>query len=129
MKNLFALAGFLLFTTLVSAQTIQDVSFTTRPDASPGVNLSSFIIQLTDSTQIDQIELGIGSTFGVSDLLNQSFLFDQTTGLSNGLSYARNGNSVLLQAGAITEMPTYFGRVRLKLSNGQYTDYFSFTSN
>jgi archaellin len=129
MKNLFALAGFLLFTSLVSAQTIQDVSFTTRPDASPGVNLSSFIIQITDSTQIDQIELGIGSTFGVSDLLNQSFLFDQTTGLSNGLSYARNGNSVLLQAGAITEMPTYFGRVRLKLSNGQYTDYFSFTSN
>jgi archaellin len=129
MKNLFALAGFLLFTSLVSAQTIQDVSFTTRPDASPGVNLSSFIIQLTDSTQIDQIELGIGSTFGVSDLLNQSFLFDQTTGLSNGLSYSRNGNAVLLQAGAITEMPTYFGRVRLKLSNGQYTDYFSFTSN
>lgn len=57
MKNLFALAGFLLFTTFVSAQTVQDVSFTTRPDASPGVNLSSFIIQLTDSTQIDQIEL------------------------------------------------------------------------
>lgn len=129
MKNLFAVAGFVLSTTLVSAQTIQDVSFTTRPDASPGVNLSSFIIQLTDSTQIDQIELGIGSTFGVADLLNQSFLFDQTTGLSNGLSYARYGNAVSLQAGAITEMPTYFGRVRLKLSNGQYTDYFSFTSN
>ncbi|MBP7168529.1 MAG: hypothetical protein KBB64_12785 [Bacteroidia bacterium] len=129
MKKFFVLAGFLLCSTLVFGQSVQDVSFKTRPDASPGFNLSSFTIQLTDSTQIEKIEVTIGTADGLSDVLNQSFVFDQTTGLSNGLSYSRNGNAVSLQAGAITEMPTYFGRVRLKLSNGQYTDYFSFTSN
>ena len=129
MKKFFALAGLLLCTTLVFGQSIQDVSFKTRPDASPGVNLSSFIIQLTDSTQIEKIEVTIGTADGLSDVLNQSFVFDQSSGLSTGLAYARNANAVFLETGAITELPTYFGRVRLKLTNGQFTDYFSFTSN
>ncbi len=129
MKKIFALAGFLLCTTLVFGQTVQDVSFKTRPDASPGVNLSSFIIQLTDSTQIDQIEIRVGTTDGAADVLSHSFVFDQTVGLSNGLAFTRSGNSVYLEAGTISELPTYFGGVRLKLSNGQYTDYFSFISN
>ncbi|MFN8153848.1 MAG: hypothetical protein U0Y08_06120 [Bacteroidia bacterium] len=129
MKRIFALAVFLLITTIVSAQTVQDVSFKTRPDASPGVNLSSFIIQLTDSTQIDQIEVRVGTTDGAADVLSHAFVFDQTVGLSNGLAFTRNGNSVYLEAGSITELPTYFGGVRLKLSNGQFTDYFSFISN
>jgi hypothetical protein len=129
MKKFFVLAGFLLCSTLVFGQSVQDVSFKTRPDASPGVNLSSFTIQLTDSTQIEKIEVAIGTADGLSDVLNQSFVFDQTSGLSNGLSYSRNLNSVFLETGTITEQPTYFGRVRLKLTNGQFTDYFSFTSN
>lgn len=129
MKKFFAVAGFLLCSTLVFGQSVQDVSFKTRPDASPGVNLSSFTIQLTDSTQIEKIEVAIGTADGLSDVLNQSFVFDQTSGLSNGLSYSRNLNSVFLETGTITEQPTYFGRVRLKLTNGQFTDYFSFTSN
>ena len=129
MKKFFALAGLLLCTNLVFGQSVQDVSFKTRPDASPGVNLSSFIIQLTDSTQIEKIEVTIGTADGLSDVLNQSFVFDQSSGLSTGLAYARNANAVFLETGAITELPTYFGRVRLKLTNGQFTDYFSFTSN
>ena len=129
MKKFFALAGLLLCTTLVFGQSIQDVSFKTRPDVSPGVNLSSFTIQLTDSTQIEKIEVTIGTADGLSDVLNQSFVFDQSSGLSTGLAYARNANAVFLETGAITELPTYFGRVRLKLTNGQFTDYFSFTSN
>lgn len=129
MKKFFALAGLLLCTSLVSGQSIQDVSFKTRPDATSGVNLSSFTIQLTDSTQIDKIEVTLGTTDGHSDVLNESFTFDQTSGLANGLSYLRNANAVFLETGTITELPTYFGRVRLKLTNGQFTDYFSFTSN
>jgi hypothetical protein len=129
MKKFFAIAGLLLCTNLVFGQSVQDVSFKTRPDASPGVNLSSFTIQLTDSTQIEKIEVTLGTTDGLSDLLNESFTFDQASGLSAGLTYARNANSVFLETGTITELPTYFGRVRLKLTNGQFTDYFSFTSN
>ncbi len=129
MKKFFALAGLLLCTTLVFGQSIQDVSFKTRPDASPGVNLSSFTIQITDSTQIEKIEVTLGTTDGLSDVLNESFTFDQTSGLSAGLTYARNANAVFLETGTIAELPTYFGRVRLKLTNGQFTDYFSFTSN
>ena len=129
MKKFFVLAGFLLCSTLVFGQSVQDVSFKTRPDASPGFNLSSFTIQLTDSTQIEKIEVTIGTADGLSDVLNQSFVFDQSSGLSTGLAYARNANAVFLETGAITELPTYFGRVRLKLTNGQFTDYFSFTSN
>ena len=134
MKKIFAIAGFLLCTSLVFGQSVQDVSFKTRPDApdsnrDPGVNLSSFTIQLTDSTQIEKIEVTLGTTDGLSDVLNESFTFDQTSGLSAGLTYARNANAVFLETGTIAELPTYFGRVRLKLTNGQFTDYFSFTSN
>lgn len=85
--------------------------------------------QLSDTLLIDQIEVKIGSNEGLSDLLSYSFNFDQTSGLPNDFAYTRIAKKVSLETGSITEFPTYFGRVRLKLSNGQYTDYFSFTSN
>lgn len=129
MKKFFTLAGFVLCTTLVLGQSIQDVSFSAVDSASSGIIVSSFVVQLTDTVQIDQIEVTLGSNEGLSDLLNYSFVFDQTNGLPNNFAYLRSAKRVSLDTGSITEYPTYFGRVRLKLSSGNYTDYFSFTSN
>ena len=39
MKRIFALAVFQLITAIVSAQTVQDVSFKTRPDAGYSVQI------------------------------------------------------------------------------------------
>lgn len=129
MKRILAIVSTILLTSEVMGQSIQDVSFSAVDSASSGIIKSSFVVQVTDTVQIDQIEVVVGSNEGLSDLLNFSFTFDQASGLPYGFSYDRNSKRVSLETGTISEYPTYFGRVRLKLSNGQYTDYFSFTSN
>lgn len=129
MKRILAIVGAILLTNGVMGQAIQDVSFSAVDSASSGIIKSSFVVQLSDTLLIDQIEVKIGSNEGLSDLLSYSFNFDQTSGLPNDFAYTRIAKKVSLETGSITEFPTYFGRVRLKLSNGQYTDYFSFTSN
>lgn len=129
MKGVLALVSAILLTSGVMGQSIQDVSFSAVDSASSGIIKSSFVVQVSDTVQIDQIEVKIGSNEGLSDLLSYAFTFDQTSGLPYGFSYVRNSKRVSLETGSISEYPTYFGRVRLKLSNGQYTDYFSFTSN
>jgi hypothetical protein len=129
MKRIFIILSAMLIANGVFGQSIQDVSFSAVDSASSGIIKSSFVVQLTDTLQIDQIEVKVGSNEGLSNLLNYSFGFDQTSGLPNDFAYSRDAKRVLLDTGTITEFPTYFGRVRLKLSNGQYTDYFSFISN
>lgn len=129
MTRILAIVSAILLANGVMGQSIQDVSFSAVDSASSGIIKSSFVVQLTDSVQIDQIEVKVGSNEGLSDLLSYSFVFDQTSGLPNGFAYSRSAKRVSLETGTIAEFPTYFGRVRLKLSNGQYTNYFSFTSN
>ena len=111
------------------SQTLTDIAFKTAATSTPDVVLCNFFIQLSDTTQIDKIEIDLGTKDGTSDLIDFSFDYDIVSGLPAGFSYVRNGNSVSVETGTIAEYPMYFGRVRLKKSNGQFTDYFSFTSN
>lgn len=129
MKKLITLSWFLFQTVFGFCQGINDVEFHSLATSNPDILTSSFVVSLSDSTQIDKIEIELGSTDGQNDLINQNFDFDSSTGLPNGFSYLRSGNRVSLETGIIPAYPTFFGRVRLKLSNGQYTSYFSFTSN
>lgn len=129
MKRILAIVSAFLLTNVVMGQSIQDVSFNATDSASSGLMNSSFVVQLSDSSSIDEIEVQLGSNDGLSDILSHSFGFDQTSGLTGGFSYSRLQNRIFLETGTINEYPTYFGRVRLKLSTGQYTVYFSFTSN
>ncbi|MBK7966500.1 MAG: hypothetical protein IPK10_15300 [Bacteroidetes bacterium] len=129
MKKLIALTWLLLQLNFGFSQSIKDVEFRKIETTNVGELSSSFVIHITDSVQIDKIEVDLGSNDGLSNLINQDFDFDIVTGLPNGFSYTRTGNSIVLETGIIPEYPTFFGRARLKLSNGLYSPYFSFTSN
>jgi len=129
MKKIFTLLWLLFLFTNTFSQSINDVAFKKQDSGTPDFLTSDFIVQLSDTTQIDLIEVKLGSTDQSSDLVNYSFPFDAASGLPSGYSYSRSANSVMLSTGLIPEIPTFFGRIRLKLSNGQFTDYFSFTSN
>ena len=129
MKKLIALTWFLLQLTFGFSQIINDVEFRSMATSNQDSLTCSFVISISDSIQIDKVEIELGSTEGQDDLLNYNFDFDVTTGLPSGFSYLRSGIRVSLETGTIPIFPTYFGRARLKLSNGQYTSYFSFTAN
>jgi hypothetical protein len=129
MKKLIAFTWFLLQLTFGFSQSINDVAFRSVATSNPDSLTSSFVVSISDSTQIDKIEIELGSSDGQNDLVNQNFDFDVTIGLPSGFSYLRIGNRVSLETGIISSYPTFFGRARLKLSNGQYTSYFSFTAN
>ena len=129
MKKLIALSWLLSMATLGYNQSINDVEFHSVATTNPDEFSSSFVVVLSDSIQIDKVEIKLGSTEGQNDLINQNFDFDSTVGLPSGFAYLRIGNRVSLETGIIPAYPTFFGRARLKLSNGQYTSYFSFTAN
>ena len=129
MKKFASLFLLVLSFTISYGQSITDIAFKTDTTSTPEVVSCKFIIHLSDSTQIDVIDIDLGAMDGSSDLIEYNFDFDVSSGLPTGFSYVRSGNSVYVETGTIAEYPTYFGRVRLKKSNGQYSDYFSFTSN
>lgn len=129
MKKLIALTWFLLQLNFGYCQNIDDVEFRSTATVDPDVLSSSFVVILSDSSQIDKVEIELGSTEGQNDLINHDFDFDVTSSLPTGYSYLRVGNRVSLETGTVAAYPTFFGRARLKLSSGQYTSYFSFTAN
>ena len=111
------------------SQIINDVEFRSMATSNQDSLTCSFVISISDSIQIDKVEIELGSTEGQNDLINQNFDFDSNANLPSGFSYLRIGYRVSLETGTIPTFPTFFGRARLKLSNGQYTSYFSFTAN
>ncbi len=129
MKKLIALTWFLLQLTFGFSQSINDVEFRSVATSNLDSLTSIFVVSLSDSSQIDKVEIELGSTEGQNDLINYDFDFDVTSGIPSGFSYLRVGNRVSLETGTIAAYPTFFGRARLKLSSGQYTSYFSFTAN
>jgi hypothetical protein len=129
MKNLVALVWLCFQMSFCYSQSINDVEFRSAVTSNSDSLTSSFVVSISDSSQIDKIEIELGSTEGQNDLINQNFDFDSNAGLPSGYSYLRVGNRVSLETGAIPAYPTFFGRARLKLSNGQYSSYFSFTAN
>jgi hypothetical protein len=129
MKKFFILICLSFVISNAFSQTINDVAFRKAESSTPDFLTSDFVVQLSDTSQIDLIEVKVGTTDQSHDIINYSFNFDATSGLPSGYSYNRIAKSVMLSTGLIPEVPTFFGRIRLKLSNGQFTDYFSFTSN
>lgn len=129
MKKLVTLSWLLFLASLGFSQSVNDVEFRSTATVDPDVLSSSFVVILSDSSQIDKVEIELGSTEGQNDLINYDFDFDVTSNLPNGYSYHRVGNRVSLVTGTVAAYSTFFGRARLKLSNGQYSSYFSFAAN
>ncbi|MBK9400317.1 MAG: hypothetical protein IPN36_05470 [Bacteroidetes bacterium] len=115
-------------TFIVQAQTPLDAYVTTTIPVNDSV-VGTMFITLADTNQVDLIEIKLGSNSGVNDLFNYSFAYDQTTGLPAGYVWSRTGNKLILQLGSFAYSDVQFGSVRVKQSNGTFSDAFAFVTN
>lgn len=86
-----------------------------------------FTVVLSDTLGISEIEIRLGSELASSDIMLHSFNYD--TQPSSPYSYLRAGNQVKLGIGSITLTDMYYGEVRLKDTNGNWSSPFQFVSN
>ena len=120
---------FILFSGLpLKAQSNFDAYVITSSPVNDVVEGTMFIT-LTDTNQIDLIEVKVGSREGQADLANQQFTFDQTSGLSLGMAWQRTGFRITLSLGSFAYSDLQFGYVRLKNSSGVWSDTFAFVTN
>ncbi|MBK7683191.1 MAG: hypothetical protein IPJ26_12350 [Bacteroidetes bacterium] len=89
----------------------------------------TMFITLTDTNQIDLIEVKVGSKEGQADLANHQFTYDQAAGLPAGMSWQRTGYRITLSLGSFAYSDVQFGYVRLKNSSGVWSDTFAFVTN
>ena len=89
----------------------------------------TMFITLTDTNQIDLIEVKVGSREGQADLANQQFTFDQTSGLPTGMAWQRTASRITLSLGSFAYSDLQFGYVRLKNNSGTWSDTFAFVTN
>ncbi|MBK7683743.1 MAG: hypothetical protein IPJ26_15305 [Bacteroidetes bacterium] len=73
MKKLIALTWFLLQLTFGFSQIINDVEFRSMATSNQDSLTCSFVISISDSIQVDKVEIELGSTEGQNDLINQKF--------------------------------------------------------
>jgi len=71
-------------------------------------------ITISDTVNISKIHVKIGSDENLSDILNYSFLFDNTIGLPLGLVYFREENRIQLQIYETQTSDRYFYEVILE---------------
>ncbi len=88
-----------------------------------------FVIVVEDTSNVQQLEVKLGSSAGDYSFVNTVFDFDVTGGLPAGYSYQRNGNTITLVTGPLTEHSTWFGSVRIKNNSGQWSDAYDFIAN
>ena len=89
----------------------------------------TFVIILSDTTGITNLEVKIGTDLNQSDILSATFAYDVHAGLAAGYSYERDGYKVILGIGTYTDKSTYFCQARLQRSNGTWTDPLRFVAN
>jgi len=118
----------LLFPLCGMAQTTSD-AYVSMDDI-PGASISgTYYVILTDTNSISQIETGLGTTSGSTDVLNHTFNYDVSSGLPAGYSYTREGNKLILGIGTFTERNSYYGSVRIKNTSGTWSSPYSFITN
>ncbi|MBK7964824.1 MAG: hypothetical protein IPK10_05755 [Bacteroidetes bacterium] len=120
---------FILFSGIpLKAQSNFDAFVTTSAPINDVVEGTMFIT-LTDTNQIDLVEVKVGSKEGQADLANYQFTYDQTSGLPTGMAWQRTGYRITLSLGSFAYSDVQFGYVRLKNSSGVWSDIFAFVTN
>lgn len=123
------LLTFLIFSGIpLKAQSNFDAYVVTSTPVNDVVEGTMFIT-LTDTNQIDLIEVKVGSKEGQADLANHQFTFDQTLGLPAGMAWQRTGYRITLSLGSFAYSDLQFGYVRLKNESGVWSDIFAFVTN
>jgi len=129
LRRCLMLLTFLIFSGIpLKAQSNFDAYVTTSEPINDVVDGTLFIT-LTDTNQIDLIEVKVGSKEGQADLANHQFTYDQTSGLPAGMAWQRTGYRVTLSLGSFAYSDLQFGYVRLKSSSDVWSDTFAFVTN
>ena len=120
---------FILFSGIpLKAQSNFDAYVTTSAPINDVVEGTMFIT-LSETSQIDLIEVKVGSKEGQADLANHQFTYDQTSGLPAGMAWQRTGYRITLSLGSFAYSDLQFGYVRLKNNSGVWSDIFAFVTN
>lgn len=129
-KKLIAIAICLIAPLIVNAQTASDATLIMDDSQAPGsLYAGTFTIMLSDTNNVSQIEIKLGTSLGATDIMSNTFNYDVTTGLPTAYTYARQGNKLTLGIGNYTELNTYFGCVRIKNATGTWSSSFNFITN
>ena len=99
LKRYIFLLLFILTGNPLQAQSNFDAYVITSQPVNDVVEGAMFIT-LTDTNQIDLIEVKVGSKEGQADLANQQFTYDQTAGLPTGMTWQRTGYRITLYLGS-----------------------------
>ena len=78
-------------------------------------------VKLTDTTGIIGIEVKVGITDTLSDIINYLFEFDVSTGLPTGLAYKRESNFVYLYLMQTYKSDLFYYELRLKYTDNTYS--------
>jgi len=119
---LISAAACLMFGTNAKAQAIVSDAYASLTGSS-----NSFTVVVSDTTDISEVEVRLGSGLAASDIVLHSFNYDAQP--SSPYSYSRSGNQLSLGIGSITLSDMYYGEVRLKDANGNWGSPFQFVSN
>ncbi|MBK6641572.1 MAG: hypothetical protein IPG39_10180 [Bacteroidetes bacterium] len=92
-------------------------------------NTGIFSLVIPDSTNISEIELLIGSNENPTEVFEHTFIYDQTSGLPTGLTFARDGANIRLGLGTLPVLNIYHVKTRLKNGNGNWGDWYEFVGN
>ncbi|MBK7853678.1 MAG: hypothetical protein IPJ79_01095 [Bacteroidetes bacterium] len=121
---------FLLLSSSSYSQSASDAYLNMDDAAAPGtLYAGTYIVFLTDTSNVSQIEIALGTGTGLSDVMTQIYNYDVTSGLPSGYTYTREGNKLTLGIGNYTEYNTYFGSVRIKNVSGTWSSSFNFITN
>lgn len=133
LRKLLLLTGFAALNySSVLAQTpplLMDASIVLIPSNAHGYFKGTYEILVSDTVNIHQLEVLLGSDADSSNLVNEIFDFDIPSGQPTGLQYSRNGFRILLETDVFQKHTTYFGSVRVKNLSGVWGDPQRFVAN
>ncbi len=110
------------------AQSAADAYVSMANSQSP-ITSGTYYVLLSDTGDVSQIETKLGTASGLSDILNQTYDYDVSTGLPTGYTYLRQGNKLVLGITNINTTDTYYGTVRIKNGSGTWSSSYSFITN
>lgn len=131
MKKLKLLCLLFSFGTLtcLAQSSVTDAYARLIPKNNPSISDGVFTVEVSDTSTTSTIEVKLGTSDGLSDLVNYVFTYDVNTGLPSGYSFSRIGKICTLEVGSFQDVNTLFGQVRIQRSNGSWSSPYKFVAN